>query len=55
MVCVCGHKANRHDYNRDWKIREKCRGQSIPLGGMKFESIGCGCSKFTKQTKGDST
>jgi len=44
MPCkTCGHKANEHDYNHDWKVRGKCHPKSV--NGVTKP---CNCKEFVK-------
>jgi hypothetical protein len=49
MACKnCGHPANRHDYNPDWKIRETCHGISIKVDSKHGITQTCkiACKRF---------
>lgn len=43
MPCKnCGHNANLHEYNRDWKVRERCVNHIIN------HTKNCNCEEFVK-------
>ena len=45
MVCVCGHSSIWHEYNKDWTIRNRCRGKD----GNKR----CNCKAFQINGSGE--
>ena len=49
MVCKCGHSANNHDYNKDFRVRDRCQGEHLIKNG-KNVYIPCkvNCREFSK-------